>query len=62
MIIKRIYKLEQDDLDVLKEYYKNVKGVSNTNQSMVKVAVENLVKTIKRENDEKQRRSEVQSD
>lgn len=54
MIKARIYKLEQSHLDIIKADNKS-KGLSPTNQSAVKVAVENLVATIKRENDESRR-------
>ena len=52
MIKARIYKLEQSNLDIIKEHNKS-KGLSSTNQAAVKVAVEKLVATIKKENDEK---------
>jgi len=54
MIKSRIYKLEQDYLDIIKADNKS-KGLSATNQSAVKVAVEKLVATIKRKNDESRR-------
>jgi len=53
MIKKRIYKIEQDDLDFIKDYYRKFSGVGITNQGMVKIAVKKLVETIKREKDEK---------
>ena len=52
MIKSRIYKLEQSHLDAIKADNKS-KGLSGTNQTAVRVAVENLVSTIKRENDGK---------
>jgi len=52
MITKRIYKLEQSHLDIIKEDNKS-KGLSATNQAAVKVAIDKLVETIKREKDEK---------
>ena len=54
MIKPRIYKLEQSHLDIIKADNKS-KGLSATNQAAVKVAVEKLVETIKRENDESRR-------
>ncbi len=46
MIKARIYKLEQSNLDVIKEHNKS-QGISSTNQKAVEVAVNHLANVIK---------------